>query len=252
MHKRTPAKISATINAHFTQLWWSIFLLSLLPGMVLLFKLATNQLGTNPLETLTRSSGRWAVIFLIITLTVTPARRLLVRFCAWRKLPWGKRLPDWNFLIRLRRMLGLWCYAYACFHVWVFLEYDLGYDWALLGEELGEKPYILAGVVAFLLLTPIAATSTDGMMRHLRRHWRRIHRLTYVVAILACLHWWWMSKPGDYRAMPYIVLLLGLLFYRLAVWRGWCPLPRSDDDGMEAPVRGRTSAQRLPPPPMSK
>ena len=235
MPNTTRSLITTAINAHFTKLWWSIFLLSILPGAVLVLKLRTHNLGTNPLEMLSRGSGRWAVIFLIITLAITPARRLLTRFCKWRQLAWGKRLPDWNVLIRLRRMLGLWCYAYACFHAWVFLEYDLGYDWRLLGEELVEKPYILAGVMTLILLTPIAATATDGMMRRLRRHWRRLHRLTYVVAILACLHWWWMSKPGDFRAMPYIALLLVLLLYRLLVWGGWCALPR--DDGMESPVR---------------
>lgn len=225
----------------FRPLWWIVLTLSLLPALDLALDYFTNNLGVNGLETLERVTGRWAVILLILTLFITPGRRLLLRLfrrLGWR---WGKRLPDWNFLVHMRRMLGLLCFFYGGVHAWIYLEFDLSWDWNALANELNEKPYILAGVINLGLLTLLAVTASDGMIRMLKRNWRRIHRLIYLIALLSIAHWWWMSKPGDLRSIPYIVVLLALLVHRLVVWRGWCPLPNDKDDGM--PVAPRESSR---------
>lgn len=223
---------------HFYRpLWWFVFILLLLPAITLLLGYIDNDLGTNGLETLERVSGRWAMILLILTLFITPGRRMLLRLfrrIGWR---WGKRLPDWNFLVHMRRMLGMTCYFYSCIHTWIYFEFDLGWDWSALSDEMNEKPYILAGVISFVLLTLLAITSPDVMIRKLKRNWRRIHRLIYLIALLSIAHWWWMSKQGDLRSIPYIIVLLALLLHRILVWWGYCPLVNDKDDGMAAAPR---------------
>jgi len=223
------------LHTHYRLLWWCVLTLCLLPATHLAWAYASHQLGINGLETLERTTGRWAVILLILTLVITPGRVGLVRACRRAGMHWGRRLSDWNPIVKMRRMLGLTCFAYACAHVAVYLEFDLGWAWDILPDELNEKPYLLAGMLNLVLLTVVAATSTDAMMRRLKRNWRRIHRLTYVIALLAIAHWWWMSKPGDWRALPYIAILLALLLYRVVDGLGWMHLP--EDNGMPVPPR---------------
>lgn len=220
---------------NYRPLWWSTLILLLLPALVLALDYLNSNLGINGLETLERTTGRWAVILLILTLFITPARRVLVQLFRHAGWHWGKRLPDWNFLMHMRRMLGLTCFFYSAAHAWVYLEFDLRWNWIVLSNELNEIPYILAGVINLGLLTLLAVTSSDGMIRLLKRNWRRVHRLVYVIALLAIAHWWWMSKPGDMRSLPYVLLLLILLAYRVLAWKGWLPLP--GDDGMPAAPR---------------
>lgn len=226
------------LKRHHTKLWWTVLALVWLPAGMLAYRYVTQDLGLNGLETLERTTGRWAVIWLIVTLTITPARwgmTLTARTFAW---PWGKRLPDWNVLMRMRRMIGVSCFGYAALHALIYLEFDLGYEWAFLVQDIAEKPYLLAGLANLMLLALLAATSTDNMMRRLRRNWRRIHRLVYVCALLAVAHWWWMSKPGDLRALPYCIALISLLAWRVPHGLGWLTLP--GDDGMEVAERTTT------------
>jgi len=234
--------MDTVLKRHHTAIWWIVLVLVWLPAAVLAYSYVTQRLGTNGLETLERTSGRWAVIWLIATLSITPARWGLTLTARLFACSWGKRLPDWNVLMRMRRMIGLSCFGYAVLHVLIYLEFDLGYDWALLTEEIAEKPYLLAGAANFALLSLLTVTSTNGMMRRLKRNWRRIHRLVYACAFLAIAHWWWMSKPGDLRALPYCIALILLLAWRVPHWLGWLKLP--GDNGMEAPERTTRRAKQ--------
>ena len=144
-------------------------------------------------------------------------------------------------LVRLRRPLGLWCFAYAASHAVVYLEFDIGSDWPAFWQETQEKRHLLAGVVALLLLLPLALTSPKFMVRMLGRYWLRLHKLTYVVAVVALLHFWWAMKPGWLDPMPDTLALGFLLCYRLLRWVGVLP-PRPGDDGQESPERGGLSA----------
>ncbi len=174
------------------------------------------------------------MVLLAVTLTVTPLRRLLSVLSRRTARRYGKRISDWNWLVRLRRPLGLWCFAYTLAHLWLFLEFDMAWDWSSAWIEIGEKPYLTAGSLALLLLIPIAATSTQAMMRRLGKNWVRLHRLSYLVAILGLLHFWWLVKPGLWRPLPDSLVLGGLLAYRVLLhtgwmeqWKGW--------DGSEVP-----------------
>lgn len=223
------------LKRHYAAIWWIVLALVWLPAAMLAANTIAHHLGPNGLETLERTSGRWAVIWLVVTLSITPARwglTLAARAFAW---PWGKRLPDWNMLIRMRRMLGLSCFAYALLHCLIYLEFELGFDWTLFIEDVAEKPFLLVGTANLMILSLLAVTSADSMMRRLKRNWRRIHRLVYACALLAIAHWWWMSKPGDMRALPYSMALIALLIWRIPHFLGWLELP--GDDGMEAPER---------------
>lgn len=217
--------------------WWSLFALLALPLADLLLRLASGKLGINPLETLLRGTGRWALILLLLSLTITPLRRLLAGAARTRHARYGKRISDWNWIVRLRRMIGLYAFAYACVHAGVYLHFDLGWDWPSVAAEIREKPYLVAGASALALLLPLAATSTDGMMRLMGRNWRRLHRLSYLIAAIALAHFWWQVKVGDARPFPYTITALVLLGYRVLARYGFM-VPRPKDDGMQTPERG--------------
>jgi sulfoxide reductase heme-binding subunit YedZ len=228
--------LAAWLKDHFEGVWWAVFLFCSVPALTLFFLYGIDDLGSNPLATLLHTSGRSALVLLAITLTVTPLRRWLTNASKALHGRYGKRLSDWNWLIRLRRQLGLWCFAYAAAHAWVYVHFDLGYDVAAAWVELNEKPYLLVGVLAFLMLVPLAVTSPPSMMRRLGRNWRRLHMLTYVIAVMALLHFWWMTKPGLWTPWPDTVLIALLLGYRAAMRAGW--LERWDGfDGRESATR---------------
>jgi sulfoxide reductase heme-binding subunit YedZ len=209
------------LKRHFLVVWRTCFAAAALPLLWLIWHYFNNSLGTNALETLTRTTGRSALVLLAVTLSVTPLRKGMTSLSRATHLAYGKRIADWNWLVRLRRMLGLWCFAYATLHVGVFLELDLAWDWSVLASELIDKKYLMLGAVAFALLIPLALTSPKAMMRRLGRNWLRLHRLVYVVAILATLHFWFLVKPGIWRALPDTLVIFALLGYRLVLWQGW-------------------------------
>lgn len=209
------------LKTHFQTVWRVLFALSALPGAVLLGLAQQNELGPNPLANLLHTTGRSALVLLTATLLVTPLRRWLAQLSSHTHRRYGKRLADWNWLIRLRRMLGLWSFAYALAHAGLYAHFDLGYDWAAAWTEVQEKPYLLAGLCALLLLALLAATSTHAMIRRLGGYWRRLHRLTYAVAVLGLLHFWWLVKPGLWTPWPDTVALSWLLVYRAAVYGRW-------------------------------
>ena len=154
--------------------------------------------GANPIELVTRSTGTWTLVFLCATLAVTPLRRML-------GAPW---------LLRLRRMIGLYAFFYGALHLTTYVWFDQWFDWIAIVRDVIERPFITMGMLAFVMMLPLAATSTDAMIRRLGRRWGRLHMLVYPVAVLGVLHFWWhkagkndYSEVGWYAAA--VTLLLG-------------------------------------------
>lgn len=177
-----------------------LFLLCLLPLLRLLQLGVGDALGANPIEFISRYTGDWTLRFLLITLAVTPLRRLT----GW---------PVWQ---RFRRMLGLFAFFYAGLHFLTYLVLDQSLQLAAVWEDIAERPYITAGFAAFLLLIPLAATSTQVMMRRLGgRRWRRLHRLVYLAAIGGVIHFLWLVKSDLTRPLIYAAALALLLAYRV-------------------------------------
>jgi sulfoxide reductase heme-binding subunit YedZ len=166
------------------------------PLLWLLAAFVRDDLGANPVERVTHTTGAWALRFLVLTLAVTPLRRAT----GWRGIaPW-------------RRTLGLWTFAYALLHFATYALLDLGLDPGALGEDLRERPYIMLGFTAFTILALLAATSSRAAVRRLGGSWRKLHRLVYVAGVLAVLHFFWLVKadlrePAIYAAL--VTLLLG-------------------------------------------
>jgi sulfoxide reductase heme-binding subunit YedZ len=238
------ALIAAVLRApqrYYPWTWRLVFVLCLMPLATLVWEYFNGQLGVNPFERLSHYSGTWALNLLLVTLSVTPARRYAVKLCRAGNAMYGRRMSDWNWLFKLRRMLGLSSFFYAVLHAAVYLVLDLDLDLAVLAREFAEKPYIAAGVAAFVLLVPLAATSTDGMMRRLGRNWRRLHRLVYPIGIIAALHYIWFAKVGVLAPYVYAAVLAALLLDRVTASVGWRALGKPKDDGMEVPERAPQS-----------
>ena len=178
-----------------------VFLLCLIPFGQLAYNAYTGDLGVNPIETITRFTGSWALIFLLGSLAVTPLRRL----------------TRWNELIKFRRMLGLFAFSYALAHFSTYLVLDLFFDWAAIGKDILKRPYVTAGFTAFVLMIPLAITSTAAMIRRLGRRWQQLHRLVYLAAIGGVIHFYWLVKADIRRPAQYGAVLALLLGYRLAV-----------------------------------
>ena len=157
-------------------------------------------LGVNPAEYITRSTGDWALRFLLITLAVTPLRRL----------------TGWASLIHFRRMLGLFCYFYAVVHVSSYVSFDMVFDFGDIVKDIVKRPFITVGFACLVLLTPLAITSANAMVRRLgAKRWIALHRLIYVIGPLAVLHFWWMVKRDLTEPIIYLIVLAVLLGYRL-------------------------------------
>lgn len=179
----------------------AVFLLCLVPFVLMLWDGARGGLGANPIQELIDRTGLWGLRLLLITLAVTPLRRL----------------PGLGWLIRLRRMLGLYAFFYALLHLAVYLVLNQGLIPALIIADLG-RPYILVGYAALALQLPLAATSTDGMMRRLGRRWKRLHTLVYPAAVLAVLHYFILVKIYRLPPLAYAGVLAVLLGYRFVRW----------------------------------
>jgi sulfoxide reductase heme-binding subunit YedZ len=177
----------------------ALFLLCLVPLAVLAARAGLGQLGANPIEAINRALGDWALRFLLISLAVTPLRQL-----------------GWRGAARLRRMLGLYAFFYAAAHVTSYVVLDNFFDWPAIAADILKRRYITVGMLALMLLLPLAATSTDAMIRRLGgRRWRRLHRLVYAAAMLAVLHYAWMVKADLREPILYGALLAVLLLWRL-------------------------------------
>lgn len=178
-----------------------VFASCLAPFALLVNGAVEGDLGANPLERVTDVTGQWGLRLLLLTLAVTPLRRL----------------TGWAWLQRFRRMLGLFVFFYASLHfaTWVWLDQEL--NWANIVADIVKRPYVTVGFTAWVLLVPLAFTSTRGMMRRLGRDWARLHRAVYVVAVLGVLHYIWLVKADLFQPLIYAVLLLVLLAARR--WR---------------------------------
>lgn len=181
----------------------AIFLLCLVPLAVLAAEtlgLWGLSLGANPVEELLHRCGRWGLRFLLITLAVTPLRKI----------------THWNQAIRFRRMLGLFAFFYILLHFTIYVALDQQFALAYIGEDIAERPYITLGMTALILLIPLAVTSTNGMMRRLGRRWQKLHRLIYPIAVLGIWHFWWQVKADILEPLIYagiLALLFGIRFY---------------------------------------
>jgi sulfoxide reductase heme-binding subunit YedZ len=178
------------------------FLLCLLPLAHLVWDTLHDALGTDPVAQLEHRSGDWALRLLLATLAITPLRRV----------------TGWHKAIRFRRMLGLFAFFYATVHLTIYAAIDLGGFWSQLLGEIAKRPYITLGFSAWLLLIPLAITSTQGMMRRLGRRWQRLHRLVYIAALLGVLHFLWLVKADHREPVIYLGVLLGLMLWRVP-WR---------------------------------
>src|SRR5262245_28223786 len=186
--------------------WWVlkplVFAACLWPLAYLLWGLLTGNLGANPIRTITLETGTWTLRFLVITLAITPLRRL----------------ARWSGAIRLRRMLGLFAFFYGTLHFMTYIWLDQFFDLPGIVKDVMKRPFITVGFSAFLGLLPLALTSTAGWIRRLGgRNWQRLHRLIYVSALGGVLHYWWSVKADVQRPQIYAMLIGVLLLYRLVV-----------------------------------
>jgi sulfoxide reductase heme-binding subunit YedZ len=156
-------------------------------------------LGANPVEALLHFAGRWTLVFLLLGLSATPLRRL----------------SGWSRIIKVRRILGLFAFFYASLHLLVYLSLDQGFAWGFILEDVVERPYITVGVSAFLLLVPLALTSTKGWIRRLGRRWQKLHRLVYPAGILGVVHFYWQVKADTLWPLVAGGILSLLLLLRL-------------------------------------
>ncbi len=177
-----------------------IWLGASLPLLRLLMLGMTDDLGANPVEFVERSTGTWALVFLLLSLSITPLRQ-------WTQQAW---------LIAVRRLLGLWMFAYACLHVLTYLWLDYSFDWADIAKDIIKHPYVLIGASAFLLTLPLAATSNQRAMSALKQRWKRLHKLVYVIGILALLHYWWLVKKDVTEPVIYSTVFAALISARWA------------------------------------
>lgn len=162
-----------------------------------------DRLGANPIEFITRSTGTWVLVFLLITLSITPLRRI----------------SGWQWLIKLRRMLGLFAFFYACLHFTTYIWLDQFFDIQEIIKDVVKRPFITIGFASFLLLIPLAATSTHAMVRRLGgKNWQRLHRLVYLIAIGGVIHYWWLVKKDLTQPIIYAAILSVLLAYRLIAY----------------------------------
>jgi sulfoxide reductase heme-binding subunit YedZ len=179
----------------------AVFVLALAPLARLVVYAFLDRLGANPIEFVTRNTGDWTLYFLCMTLAVTPLRRL----------------AKWNWLLKLRRMLGLYAFFYALLHFTTFLWFDHYFDVAEMLKDVVKRPFITVGFAAFVLLIPLAVTSTNAMVRRLGgKTWQRIHKLIYVIAPLGILHFWWMKAAKHNFAQP---TLFGIIVALLLAFR---------------------------------
>lgn len=178
-----------------------VFLLGLVPLGLLVWGALTANLGANPVETITHTTGDWILLFLLITLAITPLRLL----------------TGWNGLIRFRRMTGLFAFFYGILHFTIYWLSKLSLSWTEMGNDIATHLYVTVGFFGLVLMVPLAITSTKGWIRRLGgKRWQKLHRLIYVSAIAGVLHYWWLVKLDFTDPLRYAVVLAVLLLFR--VW----------------------------------
>ena len=201
------------------------FIACLIPSAQLAYKAYTGDLGVNPIEFITHFTGSWALIFLLASLSVTPLRKI----------------SRWNELIKFRRMLGLFAFFYAVLHFSTYIVLDHFFDFQRIAKDILKRPYVTVGFTAFVLMIPLAITSTAGMIRRLGKRWQQLHRLVYVAAIAGVIHFYWQVKADIRRPLQYGSVLAILLGYRLFVkWKPIAMLRVSKKPSVQARLEGES------------
>lgn len=191
------------MNSILTSKWTKavVFLLCLVPAGVLIWDAVTFNLGSNPTQFLEHATGDWTLRFVAITLCITPLRRLF-------KLP---------LLIRFRRMLGLFAFFYGCCHFAIYLTFDQIFDLHGIWADIAKRRYITVGFTGFVLMIPLAITSTAGWIRRMGgKRWAALHRAIYATAVLGVIHFWWLVKSDVHVPMEYAAVFAALLGWRIA------------------------------------
>ena len=178
-----------------------VFLAALTPFVWLVFRVLTGRVSANPVEDMTLTTGIWALRFLLVTLAITPIRRV----------------TGWHRIIQYRRMFGLFTFFYASVHLLIYIVFDQAMDFRFILPDIVKRPYITAGMTAFALMVPLAITSTKGWIRRLGRQWQVLHRLVYFCAFAACLHFIWKVKVVIGEPVYYAAIFTVLLGFRL-IW----------------------------------
>ena len=176
----------------------SVFILSLFPFFIIAYKIFFNQLGPEPVKEITHHTGEWTLIFIILTLAMTPF----------------KKITKLNVWISLRRMLGLFVFFYATIHMLTYVVIDYRLDLQSISKDIFTKRFIFVGFAAWLLLTPLALTSSKKAMMLLKDKWKKIHRLIYIIAILGVVHFIWLVKKDLTEPLIYMAIILILLLFR--------------------------------------
>ena len=189
--------LNVNFNSKFIKSPLLIIILS--PLIIAAWQFYNDTLGANPIEEITHITGEWALRLLLITLAISPARKLF-------------RI---NGLINLRRLFGVLSFFYVTCHLLIYAILDQWLDWIAIIDDIKDRPYVTVGFAAFVLLIPLAITSTDAMQRRLQSAWVKLHKLIYVISILAILHFWWLVKADLFEPIIYASILAVLLGYRV-------------------------------------
>ena len=177
----------------------SIFFLSLIPLILIVYKTFSNNLGPEPIKEITHHTGEWALLFIVFTLAMSPL----------------KKITNLNIWISFRRMLGLFAFFYASLHLMTYVGLDYRFDLENISRDILTKKFIFIGFAAWLLLVPLAITSSKKMMGILKHNWKKLHRLTYIIAIFAVVHFIWLVKRDLTEPLIYLFIILALLAFRI-------------------------------------
>ena len=180
-----------------------IFILSTVPFLFILYKIYFNKLGPEPVKEITHFTGEWTLIFICLTLSMSPL----------------KRFTNLSIWISFRRTLGLFIFFYATLHLLTYIGLDYRFDWQPIFDDVIKKKYVFIGFAAWLLLVPLAITSSQKMMKLLKNNWKKIHRLIYAIAIFGSLHYIWLSKTIFFKPLIYFIIIVVLLLLRIKINR---------------------------------
>ena len=177
----------------------AVFLLSLWPIYIIIYQLIYNELGPEPVDRIINHFGEWTLIFVLLTLSMTPLKIIT------KSLEW----------IKFRRMLGLFTFFYASIHMLSYVGLDYRFDFEPLFNDVLKKKFIFIGFSAWLLLIPLAITSSDKMVRILKKNWKKLHSLIYIISIFGVLHFIWLSKTIFFKPLIFLIILIILLLFRI-------------------------------------
>jgi sulfoxide reductase heme-binding subunit YedZ len=180
-----------------------VFFLSLWPIYVISYQIIFNQLGPEPVDRIINHFGEWTLIFILLTLSMTPLKKIT-------------KSAEW---IKFRRMLGLFTFFYASIHMLSYVGLDYRFDFEPLINDVLKKKFIFIGFSAWLLLIPLAVTSSEKMVRLLKQNWKKIHRLIYIIGIFGVLHYIWLSKTIFFKPLIFLIILVILLLFRIKITR---------------------------------